>query len=183
MAATSRANLYRLIGWGGAAALLLLPLVTRAPWTAFDYLLAGGAMAAIGVVVELSVRTSGSLFYRAAAGLAALTAVMLFLVNGAVGFLGDEDNPANLVFVIVLAIAVLGCVIAQFRAAGMAWVMFATAAAQVIVGVVALSLGWAAPGNAGLYEVVMGTTMFTSLWVIAGALFRRAAGERSASAA
>jgi hypothetical protein len=182
MAATSRANLYRIIGWGGAAALLLVPLITRAPWTAFDYVVAGGLMAAIGIVIEFAVRTSGSLFYRAGAALAALSVVMLFLVNGAVGFLGDEGNPANLVFVVVMAIAVLGCVIAQFRSAGMAWVMFATAAAQVIVGVVALAAGWASPGNAGLYEVTMGTAMFTTMWVVAGALFRRAASERAAAA-
>jgi hypothetical protein len=58
----------------------------------------------------------------------------------------------------------------------MALAMFAAAAAQLLVGVMALGMGWASPGEAGLYEVVLGTTAFGGLWLVAGGLFRRAAG-------
>jgi hypothetical protein len=168
---------WRLIGWGAVALLLLLllPLVLGAPWTLFDYIVAGALLGGAGLVLELVVRASGSLAYRAGAGLALAAAFLLIWVNGAVGFLGNEDNPANLMFAGVIATAVLGSVIAGFRAKGMAGAMFAAAAAQVTVGVIALTQGWTSPGNAGLYEVVMGTSVFGAMWLLSGGLFRKAA--------
>ncbi len=166
---------WRLIGWGAVALILLLPLVTRAPWTLFDYVGAGALLGGAGLVLELVMRGSGSLAYRAGSGLAVAAAVLLIWVNGAVGFLGDEGNPANLMFAGVIAVAVLGSVIAGFRAKGMARAMFAAAAAQVSVGVMAQIMGWSSPGDAGLYEVVMGTSVFGALWLLSGGLFRKAA--------
>ena len=173
---------WRLVGWGAVVLILLLPLVTGAPWTLFDYIVAGGLLGGAGLVLELVLRASGSLAYRAGAGLAVAAAFLLIWVNGAVGFLGNEDNPANLMFAGVIAIAVLGSVIARFRAAGMAWAMFTAAAAQVSVGVIALALGWSSPGNAGLYEVVMGTSVFGALWLLSGGLFRKAAEKQTDAA-
>lgn len=166
---------WRIFGWGGVALILLLPLVTRAPWTLFDFIAAGVLLGGAGLVLELVMRASGSLAYRAGTCLAVAAAVLLVWVNGAVGFLGNESNPANLMFAGVIAIAVVGSVIAGFKAMGMAWAMFAAAAAQVSVGAIALAQGWSSPGNAGLYEVVMGTSVFGALWLISGGLFRKAA--------
>lgn len=41
-------------------------------------------------------------------------------MNGAVGIVGSEDNPANLMYGGVLAVGIVGAVIARFRAEGMA---------------------------------------------------------------
>lgn len=168
---------WRIVGWGAVALILLVPLVTGAPWTLFDYVVAGALLGGAGLVLELVVRASGSLFYRAGAGLAVAAAFLLVWVNGAVGFLGNEDNPANLMFAGVIAVAVLGSALSGFRATGMAWAMFAAAAAQAAVGVTALAMGWTSPGDAGLYEVVMGTSVFGALWLISGGLFRKAAND------
>jgi hypothetical protein len=157
--------------------ILLLPLVTGADWTLFDYIVAGALLGGAGLVLELVVRASGSLAYRAGAGLAVAAAFLLVWVNGAVGFLGNEDNPANLMFAGVIAIAVLGSVIGGFKAKGMAWAMFVAAAAQVSVGVIAWTQGWTSPGDAGLYEVVMGTSIFSALWLLSGGLFWKAADD------
>jgi len=171
---------WRLIGWGVVALVLLLPLVLGADWTLFDYVVAGALLGGAGLVLELVTRASGSLAYRVGACVAVAAGVLLIWVNGAVGFLGDERNPANLMFAGVIATAVLGAVIAGFRAKGMAWAMFAAAAAQVSVGVIAWALGWTSPGDAGLYEVVMGTSVFGALWLLSGGLFRKAAGDAPA---
>lgn len=171
---------WRLIGWGAVALILVLPLVLGAPWTLFDYVVAGALLGGAGLVLELATRASGSLSYRAGAGLAVAAGVLLIWVNGAVGFLGDEGNPANLMFAGVVATAVLGAVIAGFRAKGMAWAMFAAAAAQVSVGAIAWALGWTSSGDADLYEVVMGTSVFGALWLLSGGLFRKAAGDAAA---
>ncbi|HRJ63648.1 hypothetical protein [Brevundimonas sp. UBA2416] len=177
-----RGLLWRRIGWGAAALILLLPLITGAPWTLFDYIVAGALLGGAGLVLELVVWASGSLAYRAGAGLALAAAFLLIWVNGAVGFLGNEDNPANLMFAGVIAVAVLGSVIAGFKAKGMAWAMSAAAAAQVSVGVIALARGWTSPGNAGLYEVVMGTSVFSAMWILSGGLFRTAAEKATDTA-
>lgn len=173
---------WRLLGWGGAAILMLLPVLTGAPWTGFDYALLAVLLGGAGLVLEAVARTSGDPFYRAGSLLAVAAAAGLFVVNGAIGFLGREDNPANLLFAGVIAVAALGAVLAGFRAAGLARAMLAAAAAQVAVGVVALAAGLGASGVNGLYEAVLGTSLFTSLWLVAAGLFRKAAGGTARSA-
>jgi hypothetical protein len=168
---------WRRIGWGAVALLLLLPLITGAPWTLSDYIVMGAMLGGAGLVIELTMRSSTDLAYRAGAVIAVAATFLLIWVNGAVGFLGNEDNPANLLFIGVIAIAVVGAVIAGFRAAGMARAMFAAGAAQLLVGVAALVFGLGSPGYEGLFEVTLGTTLFGSLWLISGALFRKAAAS------
>ncbi|RHW18895.1 hypothetical protein D1610_01765 [Sphingomonas gilva] len=172
---------WRIIGWGGVAFILLLPLIANAPWTVSDYLFMGLMLGCAGLVLELAVRASGNIAYRAGVGVAVAASFLLVWVNGAVGFLGNEDNPANLIFFGVIAVAVVGSAFAGFRSAGMAFTMFTAAACQILIGLVALPAGWASPGGNGLYEVVMGTTVFASLWLISAALFRKAAGQQVAA--
>lgn len=174
---------WRIVGWGGAAFLLLLPLIANAPWTLSDFIFMGVLFGVAGLVLELAVRASGNIAYRAGVGMAVAATFLLIWVNGAVGFLGDEGNPANLIFFGVIAIAILGSFIAGFRAAGMARAMFATAAAQLLVGVIALAAGLGSPGYEGLYEAVMGTTVFTALWLISAWLFHKAAGKQTPAVA
>jgi hypothetical protein len=170
---------WRLIGWSIPVVLLLLPLVLRAPWTVGDFVFAALAMGFVGVLLELVVRSSTNLAYRAGAALAVAAAFLLVWVNGAVGFLGDEGNPANLLFFGVIAVALLGAVAARFRAGGMALAMLAAAALQIAIGALAVPLGWGAPGYAGIYEAVLGTGMFATLWLLSAGLFRKAAQDRA----
>jgi hypothetical protein len=51
-------------------------------------------------------------------------------MNLAVGVIGTEDDPANLMYVGVLAVGIIGAIIARFRPHGMARTLFATALAQ-----------------------------------------------------
>ena len=55
---------------------------------------------------------------------------MLVWINLAVGIIGSEDNPANLMYGGVLAVGVAGAVAARFRPGGMARALAATALAQ-----------------------------------------------------
>jgi hypothetical protein len=170
---------WRLIAWGGIALVLSLPLIFRAPWTLSDYVLAGAVLGGAGVVVELLARMSGSLAYRAGAFLAVAACVLTLWVNGAVGVFGDEGNPANLMFLGVIAIAVVGSVFAGFRAAGMARAMFSAAAAQVVVAGIAVAAGLGSRGSEGLYEAALATCLFGSMWLVAGGLFRKAADDQA----
>ena len=95
--------------------------------------------------------------------------LLLFLVNGAVGFLGDEGNPVNLLFYGVLTAAVAGAIVVRFRAEGMARAMAVTAGVQVATGLIGVLL---VPDVRGF---LVGTTLFTPLWLLAAWLFGRAA--------
>ena len=72
-------NLWRIIGWGGAAALVMLPAVamqftSEVNWTPGDFGFAAMLLGAFGLGVELAVRKSPDRFYRAGAAFALLSA-------------------------------------------------------------------------------------------------------------
>lgn len=172
-------NWLRIAGWGGAAILLLLPLVamrytSEVDWTLGDFIVMGALLGGSGLVLELATRKATSLAYRFGVTVAVAASFLLVWVNLAVGFLGDEGNPANLMFLGVIGVAIVGALIARSRPAAMADAMFVAAAAQVLAGGISFSAGWASPGGQGVYEVVMGTSLFTGLWLLAAWLFRKA---------
>jgi len=71
--------------------------------------------------------------YRVAAGLGLATGLVLVWINGAVGLIGSEDNPANLLYAGVLAIGAVGAALARLEPSGMARALFATALTQFLV--------------------------------------------------
>lgn len=168
---------WRPIGWGSLLVVTLIPLIAGFPWSLADYIFVGAVLGGAGMLIELGARMSTSPAYRFGVAVAVLTAVLLVWVNGAVGFLGDADNPENLVFGAVILIAVVGAARARFRPAGMARALFATAAAQLAIGIVAIAIDVAVPGRHWLYEAVLGTTLFTALWLVSAGLLRKAARE------
>ena len=174
---------WRPILWSIPVALLLLPAVAmqftdEVDWNAFDFIFATVMFGSVGLVVELTVRSSRSIAFRAAVALALAAAFLIIWINGAVGIIGDEDNPANLMFGAVLAVALLGSLAPLFRAPGMAIAMFAAAVAQLAVGVIAL-VGGMAEGPAAPYDVIGSTGFLGGMWLVSGLLFRKAARERA----
>lgn len=169
---------WRIPMWCALAALELLPLAamqvtTEVAWTGFDFLVFGVMLAVVGGGVELAVRMSRHYAYRAAAGIALVAGFLLIWMNLAVGIIGNEDNPANLMFFGVHAVGIVGALIARFRAAGMARVMAAMALAQVAVAVAAQLNG------AFIWPL---TVVFAGIWLGSAALFRKAAREQTAAA-
>ena len=165
----------RAMAWGGAAALILLPLVAMrltsdVNWDAADFLFAIGLVGGVGLMFELALRMSPTRSYRAGVGVALAAAFLLTWINLAVGIIGNEENPFNLLYFAVMGVAAIGTVAARFRASGMAVAMAAAAAAQVAVAVVALA------GGLGFTGPI--TVFFGGLWLISAFLFRKAAGER-----
>jgi len=180
-------RIFRAIMWGGAALLLLLPLVAMqfssdVAWTLSDFIAMGVLLSIACGAVELGLRGSNDTSYRFGAIVAVAAGFLLIWVNLAVGFLGNEDNPANLMFVAVLAIAAGGSFVARSNAAAMMRVMIAAAVAQALIALVALAGGLGSPGGAGIYEAVMGTILFGGLWLFSALLFRRAALKQPAVA-
>jgi hypothetical protein len=164
--------------WGGAAALMLAPvlaarLTEEMAWDPADFILFAIMLAAACGAWELAMRKSGNLAYAAGAIVAAGAALLLVLVNGAVGFIGSEDGPANLLFFGVATLASGGAVIVRFRAEGMARTMAVTAAAQVLAAALAVGM---VPDIRGF---LVGTSLFVPLWLLSAWLFARAAREEA----
>ena len=169
----ARSSPWRILGWGMAAALLLTPLVamqftSEVNWTASDFAFAGVMFGGVGNAYEFAVRRTRSHAYRGAVALALAAAFLIVWANGAVGMIGDEGDPANLMFAAVLAIALLGSVLARFRAGGMAAVMAAAAVAQAMAG----GVGMLIDPLGGIFSAA-----FAGLWLISAALFHRSATE------
>lgn len=176
---------WRILIWGGLAALLALPLVAmqftdEVDWGPFDFLVMGVLFAIVGGCFELAARLSRNWTYRAGFAVTIITSFLTIWVNLAVGMIGNEDNAANLVFTGVLTIAAIGAIAARFRPDGMARTMIVAAVAQGACAVYAVTLG-----NA---RDAVFISIFCVFWLAAATLFRIAAapaaqvdGNRSAA--
>ena len=165
---------WRIIGWGTAALLLLIPFIANAPWTVSDFVFAGVLIGGVGLAFEFIVRRSGSRTYRFGAAFALLAAFITVWVNAAVGMIGSEDHPYNLLFGGVLAVALIGAIVARLEPAGLARAMIAAAVAQAALGAVGLSTDV----RGGVFSMVLAAP-----WLLAAFLFWNAARERTHSGA
>lgn len=179
---------WRIAAWTFAALLLLLPLLAmqvtdEVDWDAADFVIFGAMLAGAGGTYELAARMTGNGTYRAAVGVALAAAFILVWMNLAVGIIGTEDDPANLMHGGVLAVGIVGAVLARFRPHGMARALVAAALAQALVAVVALAAGWGstAPGWPGAILVL--TALFAALWLISAWLFGKAARQQATAGA
>ena len=178
-----RRRRWRIAVWGTAAFLLPLPLVAmrftdEVNWDETDFMVFGAMLAAACGTCELAAGMTGNSAYRAAVGVAIAAAFILVWMNLAVGIIGTEDNPANLMFGGVLAVGIVGAVIARLQPHGMARALVATALAQALVAGIALAegLGSAGPGWPG--DILFLTGFFSALWIGSALLFGKAAREQ-----
>ena len=117
--------------------------------------------------------------YRVAFGLAMTAAFLIVFMNAAAGMLGiEDDDPANLLYVGVLAIGFFGGLIARFQPGGLSRAMFATALAQALVGGFALNY----PNTASPTQIVVVHGLFVALFAGSALLFRHAARQQFAPA-
>lgn len=166
---------WRIVGWGGALVLLSLPLIFQAPWTLSDYVFAAVMFGIVGGLLEIAVRISPNPWYRFGALVAVMASFLLVWVNAAVGIIGGEANPANLMFLGVIAVALAGAIAARFRADGMARAMAVAAAAEALVAVPVVALGLGGNEPPGMVGVLILIGGFTAMWAVSAALFYKAA--------
>ncbi len=167
-------NAMRVLAWSAAAVILLLPAVAmqftdEVNWTAGDFILMGMMLLVACGSFELATRVTRSLAYVVASAVAVGAAFLMTWINLAVGIIGSEDNPANLMFAGVLLVGFTGALLALFESRGMARAMLAAALAQALVAVAAVVIYKA-------YTLVI-SAFFIVLWLTAAALYRRAAVE------
>jgi len=169
-----RGNRLRPAIWGAAALLLLTPLVAmqftdEVAWGPGDFALLAVMLAVVCGGYEVATRMSGAIAYRLGAGVALVTGFLLVWMNLAVGIIGDEGDPANLLYAGVLAVGAVGAAIARLRPLGMALTLVAMAVAQGLVAVIALA--------AGLGETFVITGVYMALWLASAGMFWLAAKQ------
>ena len=174
-----RWNIWRLVMWGTAAFLLLLPAIAmqftaEVNWTTADFVVMGVMLVTACGLVELAARASGNGAYRMGAAFAVFAAFLTVWANLAVGMIGSEDNPYNLAFAGVIGLALLGAVLSGFRARGMAAAMTLAAVAQALAG----AFGMFSDVRGGIFSM-----FFALIWLLSATLFRKAAEEIAPSPA
>ena len=169
-------NPWRVIGWGGAIAIIVTPLVAmqfthEVDWDETDFIVATIILGIVGGLIELAVRLSSDWFFRIGALFAVLAGFMVVWANLAVGLIGNEDNAVNLWFGAVLLIAIAGSIASRFRGSILPFAMFLAGALQVAIGIFAGILGSDMRG--GKFTIVLSVAWFIASFLFSCALKKR----------
>lgn len=164
------------------AAILMIPVVAMQVsegwnWSGFDFVFAGTLIFGTGLAYLLISKIWPSTEYRIATGLALLTGFLLIWINSAVGIIGPEDNPANLMYGVVIAIGFFGAITTRLKPEGLSRVLWTMTLAQLLVPVIAFFV-WKptlteAPGMLGVFVL---NTIFAILFAGSALLYRQSAG-------
>lgn len=165
------------------AFLLLIPLVAmqftqEVVWTFSDFVFAGVLLFGTGLTYVLIARKWNNTMYRMGVGVGVAAGLLLVWANAAVGLVGSEDNPGNLLYASVLAVALIGAFAARFRPLGMSNAMFAASLTYVLVTIVDMFV-WTPPTGTdepqvNFVRVLVFNLVFAAIWAVSGVLFRRA---------
>ena len=133
-------------------------------WGPMDFAVMGVLILGCGLLYEYASSRSGTIAHRAAVGIAVLAGFGLIWVNLGVGMMDVETG--NLMYVLVLFVALVGAAIGRFEPREASIAMFATAGAHAVVAAIALvaDLGPTLPADA----------FWIGGWVASGLLFRQA---------
>jgi hypothetical protein len=172
--------------------LLLVPLLGNLfidgwNWRPRAFAVWGTILFCTGLIYELVAMKGDTSAYRAAVGVACATGLLLFWIN--VVRLSDDsgiigDGPVNLMYFGVFAVGFIGAFISRFQPRGMSRALFATAAAQVLVTLIAMIWLPAIDFSSGLAPALGLNAFFVALWLGSAWLFQKAAGgeaERGAA--
>ncbi len=118
--------------------------------------------------------------YRLAAGVALGGALILVWLSLGVGIIGADGDPANLMYFGVLAVGIVGALMARFHPRGMARALIAMALAQALILMIALIARLGHPWS-GPLELLGLNGFFIALFVGSAWLFRQAARSRPSS--
>ncbi len=164
----------RPLGWGLIAGVLALPAIamqftSEVNWGVEDFLVMGAILIGTGLQMELAVRLSANGAYRAGAFVTLLGLLALTWVNLAVGIIGDEDNPMNLLLLLLPLTAATGALLVRFRVGAMGHILQVMALIQAGIGVAAWSSG---------HNILPFTLVMLLWWMLAAALFAKAARDQ-----
>lgn len=156
-------------------AVLAIPLVamqytTEVQWDPPDFVIMGTLLFATGLGLEWAIRHRSSLALRTAWAMALLSTFLMTWVNMAVGLLGGESNPVNMLLLTVPVLGIVGAGLARLRPRGMVLVMVAMAVLHLALTTVAFVQGWR-PLRQGPIDIWAPNGFFILLHLVAALLF------------
>jgi hypothetical protein len=156
----------------GALAVLMVPLVASQVvegwhWSAGSFVFVYVLFFATGMVYALVARRMSAWSYKAGVGVALVAGFALGWSN--MVQVADSGHPENLAYYSVLAVGVVGAVLARLEARGLALTMFAMAATLALIAVMLPS---GAPPEMAR-RMAIGHGVFVVLFTASGLLFRR----------
>lgn len=162
--------------------LLLIPFTAQLitdemNWTLSDFVLAGFLIFGTGLAYVLITRKADNLLYRVGWGLTLFTVLFMVWVNLAVGIIGSEDNPGNLMYFAVIVILLFGILASRFRSRGMSFALISAALAQAATIPYALLNEMQTLPGSSVSEIVLVNGLFITLFMISGILFWNASGR------
>jgi hypothetical protein len=157
----------------GALAALMVPLVASRVvegwnWKARGFVIVYVLFFGTGMAYALIARKMDAWAYKAAVGLALVAGFALGWSN--MVQVADSGHPENLVYYSVLAVGVVGALLARLKARGLALTLFAMAATLALIAVML-------PSGAPPYlarNMAIGHGVYVALFIASGLLFRRA---------
>ena len=163
--------------------LLSIPLIAmqftdEVKWSVMDFILMGALIFGAAITFEWISSRGSSLIYRLAVGLSVLTLFLRAWADLAVGVIGSEDNPANLMYFAMILIGIVGALIVRFRAKGMAMVSFTMAGVQILIPIMALVI-WTGNFEPGIIQVFAINLFFVLMFLVSAMLFKRAEISKS----
>jgi len=159
------------------ALILMVPLVAmqftnEVNWSFSDFIIMGILLFSTGLSYVLITCFSSSPINRAAFASAIGSTFLLIWVNLAVGLIGGGPNPANLMYIGVVMVVLIGTYLSRFTFKGMERTMFTAASSVVLVGIIQLLLGMQHYPGASVGEIIGVNSFFAMLYSVSGLLFR-----------
>ena len=142
-------------------------------WGPMDFAIVGILVFGAGLLYEYASTRSASALHKLAVAIAVGASLLLVWISLAVGMIGRDGNPANLVYIVVLAIALIGSSVARFEPRHASVAMVAAAIVQTLIAGFAVALSLPATPVADLF--------FIGLWIASSLLFRQASFSSVAS--
>jgi len=169
----------------GTSTLLMIPLLamimtTEVNWGIFDFIVMGILISGTGMLYVLVSRISDNTAYRVATAITIFTGFLIIWINLAVGIIGAEDNPANLLYIVVFLIGITGAGISRLKPRGLSTTLFIATIFHLIIPVIAM-IFWNSSLHDpfGLNRVLLINSVIGGLLLVAAILFRFSASDRT----
>lgn len=164
--------------------ILLVPLVAmqftnEVNWSLADFIVMGALLFGTGFSYVLVARYVTHLVYRVAIGFALGSTLFLIWANLAVGLIGSGPHWGNLMYMGVVAVGIIGTILARFTPGGMERVMYAMALSLVLVAIIALLANMHHYTGSSMKEILGVNGFFAILYAVSGLLFRFVVLEQS----
>ena len=173
------ANPIRLLAWGAALLLWLLPAIAmqftaEVNWTALDFTVFAVMIGSVGLALDRLVHLSANASFRLASIALMFTSFLLIWVNLAVGIIGGDSEPLNLLYALVLVAGAVMAWAGRFTPNAMLNCCLSMAVTQSVITLIAIILGWGQPYSTPMM-LFIGNGIFILGFLTAGALFYHAA--------